>query len=99
MIRKLNKHQRWLMIVIAILAIPFVFYFTKTDFSAQRSAKFAIIYNHQVTLTEKHRYDRICELARQLGMFAFLQDLTAGAQTQEGFYAQFALNLIILRHE
>jgi parvulin-like peptidyl-prolyl isomerase len=99
MIRKINKHQRWLMIVIAILAIPFVFYFNKTDFSAQRSDKFASIYGRTVTLTEARRYARICDLARQLGMFAFLQDLTAGAQTQEGFYAQFALNLIILRHE
>ena len=34
MITILRKHHRWLMIVIAILAVPFVFYFNKTDLGA-----------------------------------------------------------------
>jgi peptidyl-prolyl cis-trans isomerase D len=99
MIRTINKHQRWLMIVIGILAIPFIFYFNKTDLGAQHSGRFARIYDRDVTSVEYTRYKRLCDLARQLGMFNFLQDLTVGAQTEAGFYTQFTLNLIILRHE
>ena len=99
MIRTINKHQRWLMIVIGILAIPFIFYFNKTDFGAQHSDRFARIYDHDVTGVEFLRHKRLCDLARQLGMFNFVQDLTIGAQSESSFYTQFTLNLIILRHE
>lgn len=99
MIRTINKHQRWLMIVIGILAIPFIFYFNKTDLGAQRSDRFARMYDRDVTLVEARRDARLCDLARQLGMLNFVQDLTIGAQTRDSLYEQFTLNLIILRHE
>src|ERR1700682_1275050 len=99
MIRTINKHQRWLMIVIGILAIPFIFYFNKTDLGAQHSDRFARIYDRDVTLVEARRDAHLCDLARQLGMFNFVQDLTIGAQSRESLYSQFTLNLIILRHE
>lgn len=99
MIRTINKHQRWLMIVIGILAIPFIFYFNKTDLGAQRSDQFARIYDRSVTHAEKSRYDRLFRLAAQLGMIDFLQGLTIGAQDQANSFTLFTVNLIILRHE
>lgn len=99
MIRTINKHQRWLMIVIGILAIPFVFYFNKTDLGAKKADHFTTIYGRNITMTEARRAARLCDLARQLGMLSFVQDLSMGAQSQETLYTQFILNLTILHHE
>lgn len=99
MMTLLRKHRQWLMTVIAILALPFVFYFTKTDFNAMRSDQFARIYDRNVSIIEARRVARLCDLAMQLGMFNFVQDLAGGAQSRENLYTQFTLNSIILRHE
>jgi hypothetical protein len=98
----LRKHRNWLMIVIAILAIPFIFYFNKTDFSAQGANQFARLYNRNVSITEAQRNARLYDLAQALGMNRFGQDLTAGVgdrNNQNEVRAVFAINLIILRHE
>lgn len=87
------------MIVIAILAIPFCFYFTKTDLSATRRDDLGRIYNRTVTRVEFQRNARLFNLARNLGMFTLLQDLTSGASTEETAYAEFTWNRLILRHE
>ena len=88
------------MIVIAILVVPFCIYFIKIDYSSLgRSDEFGRMYDRKVSMVEFQRHARLGELARQLGMFSFLQDLTAGAQDQNSFYIQFTINLIILRHE
>ena len=69
MITILRKHHRWLMIVIAILAIPFVFYFAQTpDFGAHRSTDLGRIYDRQVTEVEFHRNARLLNLARSMGL-------------------------------
>src|SRR5580765_5617501 len=100
MMRLLRKHRNWLMIVIGILVIPFCLYFVKTDYSRLgNSEQFARIYDRNVSMVEARRAARMCDLARGLGMLSFIQDLTLGAQSHEAFYAQFTLNLIILRHE
>ena len=74
----LRKHRNWLMIVIAILAIPFIFYFNKTDFSAQGANQFTRLYNRSISITEAQRNARLYDLAQALGMNRFSQDLTAG---------------------
>jgi peptidyl-prolyl cis-trans isomerase D len=99
MINVFRKHQKWLMIVIAVLAIPFVFYFNKTDFGAARGGVVAKLYGRNVSALEMNRGARFFELARDLGMFDFLRDLITSAQTEQQAKEQFALNLIILRHE
>jgi peptidyl-prolyl cis-trans isomerase D len=99
MINVFRKHQRWLMIVIAVLAIPFVFYFNKTDIGAARGGVVAKLYGRDVSALEMNRGARFFDLARDLGMFEFLRDLVAGAQTEPQMKEQFALNLIIIRHE
>lgn len=99
MITILRKHHRWLMIVIAILAIPFCFYFTKTDLSAARSDHLGTIYGRTVTRVEFQRNARLLTLARDLGMMTLLQDLTAGVTSENSAYSEFTWNRLILRHE
>ena len=99
MITLLRKHRHWLMIVIAILALPFCIYFVKTDYSAIRPDDFARIYNRTISLVEARRDARLLDLARALGMSSFGQDLSAGAKSEAEAYVPFILNLIILRHE
>ena len=99
MITLLRKHRHWLMIVIAILALPFCIYFVKTDYSAIRPDDFARIYGRNISLVEARRDARLFDLARALGMSSFRQDLSAGAKSEAEAYVPFILNLVILRHE
>ncbi len=101
MMKLLRKHRQWLMIVIAILAIPFVFYFVqRPDYGAIRSDQFARVYDRNVSMIEAQQTVRLFNLAQALGMSDFVQSLTVGAgQNQNQVYAQFILNLLVLRHE
>ncbi len=95
----LRKHRTWLMTVIAVLAIPFVFYFNKTDLSAQKADQFGRLYNRTVSMAEARRNARLYDLAQALGMSRFGQDLTLGVGDRNEAYQVFIINLIILRHE
>ncbi len=96
----LRKHRHWLMIVIAILAIPFVFYFVQQpDYGAMRSDRFARIYDRNVSMLEAQQMARLFNLAQALGMSDFVQNLTPGVQDPNQVYVQFILNLLVLRHE
>ncbi len=99
MMRFLRKHRGWLMSVIAILVIPFCLYFVKTDYGAMRKDDFAHIYDRNVSLVEAKKYARLLDLARALGLSDLQQSLTLGAKDQNEVYADFILNLLIVRHE
>jgi len=100
MMKLLRKHRHWLMIVIAILAIPFIFYFVqRPDYGAMRSDQFARVYDRNVSMLEAQQTVRLLNLAQALGMSDFVQTLSAGATEQNQIYVQFILNLLILRHE
>jgi peptidyl-prolyl cis-trans isomerase D len=100
MINILRKNQKWLWIVIGILAIPFVFYFVqKPDYASMHSELFGRIYDRNITRTEAQRSARLFGLARDLGMFTFLQDMVPGASDENQAVAEFIPNVIILRHE
>jgi peptidyl-prolyl cis-trans isomerase D len=101
MMKLLRKHRDWLMIVIAILAIPFVFYFVqRPDYGAMRSDRFARIYDRNVSMLEAQQMVRLLTLAQALGMSEFVQTLTAGAgMNQNQVAVQFIVNLLVLRHE
>src|SRR5438132_5400918 len=101
MMKLLRKHRDWLMIVIAILAIPFIFYFVqRPDYGAMRSDKFARIYDRNVSMLEAQQTVRLLTLAQALGMSDFVQTLTAGAgQNPNQTAVQFVVNLLVLRHE
>ncbi|MEY2481461.1 MAG: peptidyl-prolyl cis-trans isomerase [Verrucomicrobiota bacterium] len=109
MITVFRKHQKWLMIVIAILSIPFVFYFVqKPDYGAMRGGSVGRIYDRNVSQVEYARNKRLFELAKEMGMINFLHDLVPAAQlqdlipggtTREEIFREFTWDLLILQHE
>jgi peptidyl-prolyl cis-trans isomerase D len=101
MMKLLRKHRHWLMIVIAVLAIPFIFYFVQQpDYGAMRSDRFARMYDRNVSMLEAQQMVRLLTLAQALGMSDFVQTLTAGAgMNQNQIAVQFIVNLLVLRHE
>ena len=99
MMRFLRKHRNTLMIVIAVLAIPFVFYFNKSDFSARGPGDFGKFYDRKISIVEATRYAKLLGLAARLGMADFIQDLTSGARDENERAVEFVFNLLILRRE
>ena len=101
MMKLLRRHRDWLMIVIAILAIPFVFYFVqRPDYGAMRADQFARIYDRNVSMLEAQQFARLLSLAQALGMSDFVGTMTAGAGLNQNQAAvQFIVNLLVLRHE
>jgi hypothetical protein len=99
MIKILRKHRNWLMIVIAILALPFCLYFVKSDTSQIRNDNFVEMYGRKVTMTEARRYARLFQLAEVLGMSDLRDGLAPGTGTDDQKATAFIINLIVLRHE
>jgi peptidyl-prolyl cis-trans isomerase D len=101
MMKLLRRHRDWLMIVIAILAIPFIFYFVqRPDYGAIGRDQFARIYDRNVSVLEAQQITRLLSLAQALGMTDFLGTMTAGAGLNQNQAAvQFIVNLLVLRHE
>jgi hypothetical protein len=101
MMKLLRRHRDWLMIVIAILAIPFIFYFVqRPDYGAIGRDQFARIYDRNVSVLEAQQFARLLSLAQALGMSDFVGTLTAGAGLNQNQAAvQFIVNLLVLRHE
>jgi hypothetical protein len=98
MITVMRKHHKWLMIVIAILAIPFIFYFNKTDFSANRQTDLGRIYDRPVTQVEFQRSARLLTLAQMLGL-SVSQELMMRPMTETEAYVNFTFNRVVLDHE
>jgi len=101
MMKALRRHKDWLMIVIAVLAIPFVFYFVqRPDYGAMRSDQFARMYDRNVSMLEAQQIARLLSLAQALGMSEFVQTLAVGSGLNQNQVAvQFIINLLVLRHE
>lgn len=99
MITVMRKHHKWLMIVIALLAIPFIFYFNKSDFSAKRETDLGRVYDRPVTLVEFQRSVRLWTLAQMMGMSSMIQDMMMRPVSQEEAYVNFAFNRVVLDHE
>jgi len=95
----LRKHRGWLMIVIAILTIPFCLYFVKTDVFYPREKGGFTIYDQHVSLVEARKIARLYYLARNLGLTDLQNDLSAGGKDENETVFSFILNLLILRHE
>ena len=99
MITIMRKHHKWLMIVIAILAIPFIFYFNKSDLSAQRQTDLGRIYDRPITNVEFQRSARLMTLAQMLGLSQLVQDLMMRPMTENDAYINFTFNRLVLDHE
>lgn len=89
------------MIVIAILTIPFIFYFVRTpDYGRMGSDQFARMYERNVSMLEAQQIARLLSLAQALGMSEFVQTLAGGSGLNQNQVAvQFIINLLVLRHE
>jgi hypothetical protein len=101
MMKLLRRHRDWLMIVIAILAIPFIFYFVqRPDYGAIGRDQFARIYDRNISMLEAQQFGRLLSLAQALGMPDFVGTMTAGAGLNQNQAAvQFIVNVLVLRHE
>jgi hypothetical protein len=99
MITVMRKHHKWLMIVIALLAIPFIFYFNKSDFTANRQTDLGRLYDRPITNVEFQRSVRLFTLAQMVGMSTMVQDLMMRPMTENDMYVNFAFNRIVLTHE
>ena len=97
------------MIVITVLVIiSFSWFFVKTDPRALRSNTAGKLYGHAISDIEIGRGGRLFQLARNLGMSEFLVDLLGQwrpqhaktqSEAQREAEEEFAIDLIILRHE
>ncbi len=87
------------MIVIVILAIPFIFYFNKTDLGATRSTDLGRIYDRPVTLVEFTRNARLMNLANSLGLSLGNDLMVSNVANENDMYAEFTWNRLILLHE
>ncbi|MBA3385352.1 MAG: peptidylprolyl isomerase [Chthoniobacterales bacterium] len=99
MINILRKNQKALWIVIALLCIPFVFYFSNSRVGPIGNNQFGKIYGRTISGLEFQRSARLFNLARDLGMFTFLQDMVSSAQSENEAYSDFTWNRLVLRHE
>jgi hypothetical protein len=87
------------MIVIAILALPFVFYFNKTDLGAARVNDLGRIYDRPVTLVEYSRNAHLMNLANFLGLNLGNDLMTTNVKSENEMYAEFTWNRLVMRHE
>ena len=99
MIKILRKHRNWLMIVIAILALPFCLYFVKSDTSLIRSNTFAQMYGRKITSVEAQRDANLYQLAAVLQVSDLTDALAPGAGEFNQKAPAFIFNLTVLRHE
>src|SRR5437016_300725 len=99
MIKVLRKHRNWLMIVIAILALPFCLYFVKSDTSQIRSDEFIKMYGRKVTMIEAKHDAGFFQLAHFLGVSDLVDGLAPGTGEDNQKTVTFVINLIVLRHE
>jgi len=87
------------MIIIAILAIPFVFYFNKTDLGAARTNDLGLIYDRPITQVEFTRNARLMSLATALGLNLRGELMTANVQSEAEMYVEFTWNRLVMLHE
>src|SRR5438270_4089691 len=99
MIKILRKHRNWLMIVIAILALPFCLYFVKSDTSLIRADTFVQMYGRKVTMTQAQRQARLYQLSRLLEITDLDNGLAPGGGNDDQKATSFVINLMVLRHE
>jgi peptidyl-prolyl cis-trans isomerase D len=102
MMRHLRKHQKWLMIVVAVLGVAFfvcpIFLPKMSFFGSMRRDAVARIYGRSIQLVELQRNARLGGLAQALGLQDLWQSLSLREPKDSG-YEQFAINLIVLEHE
>ncbi|MEP6808773.1 MAG: peptidylprolyl isomerase [Chthoniobacterales bacterium] len=99
MINILRKNQKGLWIVIALLCIPFVFYFSNSNVGAIDHADLGNFHGRAVSRVDFQRGAHLFDLARDLGMITFLQGMIAGARSENDARMDFTWNHLILHYE
>ncbi len=100
MFTTIRKHQRWLMLVIAVLTIiAFAFLYNTTDMDRVGANMVAKIYGRDVMQVDVERAVRNYQLAMALGQFELVRDLAGQAQTEDEAVNNFIWNLMVLQHE
>lgn len=100
MFNTIRKHQRWLMVLIAVLTIiAFAFLYDRTDFGGVGTNVIARIYGRDVLAADVERVVRSYQLALILGQYGLVQDLGGRARTEDEAVSNFVWNLMVLRHE
>lgn len=100
MFTTIRKHQRWLMLVIAVLTIvAFAFLYNTTDMERVGSNIVARIYGRDVMQVDIERAVRNYQLALALGQFELVRDLAGQAQGEDEAASNFIWNLMVLQHE
>lgn len=100
MISTLRKHQRWLLLLVAILTIiAFAWLYNTTDTEKLGENQVAQLYGKTIYRPEIDRAVRLQRLAALLGMEEFLRDLSVTASSEQTMLEDFVWNLLVLRHE
>jgi len=100
MFTTIRKHQRWLMLVIAVLTvIAFAFLYNTTEMDRVGSNIVAKIYGRDVMTVDIERAFRNYQLALALGQFELVRDLSGEARSEEEAANNFVWNLMVLQHE
>lgn len=100
MFTTIRKHQRWLMLVIAVLTIiAFAFLYNTTDMDRVGANMVAKIYGRDVMQVDVEKAVRNYQLAMALGQFGLVRDLAGQAQTEDEAVNNFIWNLMVLQHE
>lgn len=100
MFTTLRKHQRWLMLVIAVLTIiAFAFLYNTTEMDRVGSNMVARIYGRDVMQVDIERAVRNYQLALALGQIGLVRDLAAQARSEDEAVDNFIWNLMVLQHE
>ena len=100
MFTTLRKHQRWLMLVIAVLTIiAFAFLYNTTEMDRVGANMVARIYGRDVIQVDIERAVRNYQLALALGQFELVRELSAQARSEDEAVDNFIWNLMVLQHE
>ncbi len=100
MFTTIRKHQRWLMLVIAILTvIAFAFLYNTTDLDRVGVNTVARIYGRTVMQVDVERALRNYQLSIALGQIDLVRSLAAGAKNENEAAENFIWNLMVLQHE
>ncbi|MCS7008320.1 MAG: peptidylprolyl isomerase, partial [Chthoniobacterales bacterium] len=100
MINVLRRHQRWLLLVIAIVTIvAFAWLYNDTDLRRLGLSRVAEMYGRTIYQPEVDRIVRLYQLAAVLGLDKFLASLSLTASSEQDALNEFIINYFVLRHE
>lgn len=100
MISIIRKHQKILMLVVALLTIiAFAWLYNPAEMRELGGNIAAVAYGRQYTRTDIDRLARLYTLAMMLGEADLVSTLTARAMDENQALNEFIANLIVLRHE